>query len=113
MAQIWEDFIDRLDVSGLPAEVKEFSKDALKKLVMDTRRDSEDFLRRRGEDMARYLTQLASGKITKAQFQGYVEDMKDLIELRALKLSVQARARAEVLAKNISVQILGGLLVLI
>jgi len=108
MGTKWEDFINNLkDSAGMLA------KDELKTLIKTAKNDSEDFIRRQGEKMELYLIQLAEGKITKAQFEGYVLDIKDLTEMQALKMSVAAKARAQSLAKGVSDLVIDGLLTLI
>ncbi|MEK7273676.1 MAG: hypothetical protein AAB296_08835 [Candidatus Desantisbacteria bacterium] len=104
----WEDFIDNLkDDAGILA------KDELKTLIKTVRNDSEDFIKKQGEKMERYLDQLAEGEITRAQFEGYVMDIKDLTEMQALKMSVAAKVRAQNLAQGMSDLVIKGLLTLI
>ena len=51
--------------------------------------------------------------MTKAQFEGYVLDIRDLTEMQSLKMSVSARARAQNFAKGITALVINGLLTLI
>jgi len=103
-----EDFIDNLkDSAG------KLAKDELKTLIKTAKNDSEDFIRRQGEKMEMYLIQLAEGEITKEQFEGYVLDIKDLTEMKALQMSVAAKVRAQSLAQGITNLVIDGLLKLI
>ena len=108
MSAKWEDFITQLkDDAGILA------KDELKDLVKDAKSDSEEFIKRQGEKLERYLNQLAEGTITPNQFKGYMNDIKKLTEMEALKMSVVVKVRAQNLAKGIVKLILEGLLSLI
>ena len=108
MAKNWQDFI-----GGIKDELGILVKEELIALVKDTKKDEEDFIKRQGEKLELYLSQLAAGKITKEQFEGYVQDIKDLTEMQALKMSVAAKTRAQRLAKNIQRIIIDSLLRLI
>lgn len=108
MAANWEVFIDNLkDDSG------KLAKDELKKLIMLAKSDSQAFIKKQGEKLERYLNQLASGEITKEQFKGYVEDIRDLTEMEKLKMSVAAKASAQRLADGIASLVIDGLLALV
>jgi len=104
----WEDFIDNIEDS-----IGKLAKDELKNLIETTKSDSEDFIKRQGEKMEVYLTQLASGNITKEQFEGYIRDIQALIEMKALQMSVASKARAQSLAHGITNLIIDGLLKMI
>lgn len=108
MSSIWEDFIDKLkDDAG------RLAKDELKDLVRTAKDDSENFIKTQGEKLELYLNQLASGQITKVQFEAYVRDIKDLTEMQALKMSIAAKARAQRLVNAITDLIIDRLLALI
>lgn len=105
MAKNWKRFIkDLADDAGILA------KDELIALIRDAKKDKDDFLRRQGQKMELYLTQLAEKKITKREFEGYVVNIRDLVRLQARKMRVRARARTQRLAKNIQQLILDSLL---
>ena len=108
MAKKWQDFI-----SGLKDELGILAKEELITLVKDTKEDQESFIRRQGEKLELYLKQLATGKITKEQFEGYILDIVDLTRLQARKMRVRARARAQRLVKNITKLLIDGLLKLL
>ncbi len=108
MNSSWEDFIN-----GIKDEAGKLAKTELIGLVKNTKNDSEEFLRKQGDKLELYFKQLAEGLITKDQFKGYVEDIKTLTELHALKMSVAAKARAQKLASGIGDLILDGLLSLV
>lgn len=108
MGSGWQKFIDDLRDTG-----GQLASEELKDLVAGAKGDSEGFIRRQGEKLELYLDQLARGAITKAQFEGYVLDIQDLTEMRSLKMSVSARARAHHFAKGITALVINGLLTLI
>jgi hypothetical protein len=108
MSSIWEEFIDNLkDDSG------KLAKNELKGLIKSAKDDSEEFLKEQGKKMERYLGQLANGEITKDQLEGYVLNIKDITEMKALQMSVAAKARAQRLATGITNLIVDGLLKLV
>lgn len=105
---VWEDFIN-----NLKDEAGKLAKDELKDLINTAKTDSEDFIKRQGVKLERYLSQLAKDEITKDQFEGYVIDIRDLTEMQALKMRVVAKAHAQRLANGIENLIIDGLLGLI
>lgn len=108
MASKWHKYIDNIKDSS-----SRMAKEELKGLVASTKDDSDEFIRRQGVKMERYLNQLAGRKITKRQFEGYVIDIRDLTEMHALKMSVASKARAQRLTKGITDLIINGLLLFI
>jgi len=104
----WEEFI-----TNLKDEAGALAKAELIDLVTGTRKDSNEFLKRQGRKLERYLKQLANGQITKEQLEGYMRDIKTLTETQALKMSVAAKARAQKLAQGIGELVLNKLLRLI
>jgi len=104
----WHRFIDDLRDTG-----GQLASEELKGLVAGAKGDSDEFIRRQGEKLELYLDQLAQGMMTKAQFEGYVLDIRDLTEMQSLKMSVSARARAQNFAKGITALVINGLLTLI
>ena len=108
MGRKWEDFLkDILDDSG------QLVKNEVKVLLEETKSDSESFLKHQGKKIEKYLNQLAEGKITKKQFEGYLTDIKALTELYALQLSMDARVRAQRLTQAITELIINRLLSLL
>ena len=105
MAKKWESFIDSLkDETGLLAKTE------LKALISGAKTDSDEFIKKQGIKLERYLNQLASGKITEEQFQGYMEDIRDLTEMQSLKMRVSAKASAQRLVTGIEDLIINGLM---
>jgi hypothetical protein len=104
----WENLLNKLGTNA-----GDLLKGELNKFLQMAKTDSEDFIKRQGEKMELYLNQLAAGKITKDQFEGYINDIKDLTEMQALKMSVAAKARVQSLVKGITDLIINGLLTLI
>jgi len=108
MSLSWEKLFDLLksdEAKSLKAE--------LLSLIDSAKTDSEAFLKRQGEKIELYLIQLAEGQITKEQFEGYVQDIHDLTEMHALKMSVASKARAQRFVKSIANLVLNRLLALI
>lgn len=105
MASVWEEFIDGLtDTAGVLAKAE------LKNLIAQAKSDADEFIKRQGKKTERYLTQLALGEITPAQFQGYMEDIRDLTQAESLKMRVAAKASAQRVSKGIEDLILNGLM---
>lgn len=104
----WEGFIDSLKDEG-----GKLAKEELKGLINNTKNDSEKFIKKQGEKLELYLDQLATSLITKEQFEGYVCDIRDLTEMHSLKMSVEAKARAQNLVRGITNLVTNGLLTLI
>ena len=108
MSATWEEFIDNLkDDAG------KLAKGELKDLINNTKNDAEDFIKEQGEKMEEYLTQLAEGTINKKKFEGYMIDIRDLTEMKALQLSVAAKARAQNIVNGITGLIIDGLITLL
>ncbi len=108
MGETWQDFIDKIkDDAGILA------KDELKKLIAFAVDDSEDFTKKQGQKLESYLIQLSAGDITKEQFKGYVEDIRDLMEMQMLKLSVAGKASAQRLFNGICNLVIDGLIKLL
>jgi hypothetical protein len=101
---IWENFIDNIaDPAG------KLAKTELKGLIRDYRKDASGFLRRQGRKMQRYITQLARGEITPAEFRQYMEDIRDLTEMEKVRMSVAGKARAQRLVEGITELVINGL----
>jgi len=108
MPKKWETFIDDLkDSAGL------LSKTELKEFVWEAKADHNEFIKKQGAKLERYLAQLSAGKITMAKFKGYMEDIRDLTEIQSLKMRVAAKARAQRLAQGIEKLIINGLMTLL
>lgn len=94
-------------------ESKEFARKELCNLVKEAKSDSESFIRKQGERLEKYLKKLAEGKITKAEFKSLVKGLATLGKIRKLRISVEAKARAEKIAKGIEDLVLNKLLKII
>ncbi len=105
---VWSDFIN-----GIKDEAGTLAKGELIGLIADAGKDKEEFIRKQSQKVQRYLEQLAAGEITKDQFVGYMEDIRDLTQMQALKLAVDAKARAQKLASGIEEMIINKLVALI
>jgi hypothetical protein len=80
---------------------------------MSAKDDKNEFINRQAEKLELYLNQLAAGRITIEQFEGYVTDIRDLTELRALKMSVAGKASAQRFVKGITELVLKGLVAMV
>ncbi len=105
MAKTWRQFI-----RGLRDDLGILAKEELIDFINETKTDSNAFIRRQGEKLELYFTQLATKKITRKQFKGYILDIRDLTKMQARKMRVRAKARAQRLVKNIQTLILNTLL---
>lgn len=88
-------------LAELLGESKKLARKELCNLVKKTKSDSESFIRKQGERLEKYLKKLAEGKITKSEFKGLVKGLVSLKKIRALKISVEAKVRAEKIARGI------------
>ena len=105
MCSRWEKFVEEVvDEAGL------LVKEEVRQLLDMAAKDTGEFLRRQVEKIENYLDQLAEGRITKEQIEGYLLDIKDLIDMHVLKLSVVSRVKAQRLAIGITEIILDKLL---
>jgi len=104
----WDEFL-----INLADEAGTLAKTELIDLVKTSIADGDEFISKQGTKMRRYLQQLADGKITKSEFELYMEDLKNLLELEALRLAVAAKARAQRIADGIQSLVLDSLLKLI
>ena len=105
MPKKWETFVDDLkDTAGVLAKAE------LESLVFEAKADRNEFIKKQGVKLERYLNQLASGKITEEQFLSYMEDIRDLTKMQALKMRVAAKASAQRLAAGIEKLIINGLM---
>jgi hypothetical protein len=108
MASKWEFFLNEmLDDAG------QLLRNEIKILLDEAKNDSEVFLRRQGRKIEKYLNQLAAGKISKKQFEGYLADIKSLTAMHTLQLSLASRTRAQRLIQGITALLLKRLIALI
>lgn len=108
MGKRWENFID-----NMKDDTKSLAKDEIKDLVKSAKDDSDEFIKRQGMKLELYICQLASGQITKDQFEMYVQDLKDITEMHTINLAVSSKARAQRLVQGITNLIINGLLTLL
>ncbi|MBI4241207.1 MAG: hypothetical protein HY613_05770 [Candidatus Rokubacteria bacterium] len=108
MPSPWEAFVDNLIAGG-----KQIAKNELRTLIRSAKEDASDFVRDQGLKLERYLNQLATGQITRDEFEHSVKDLRQLTELEALRLKVAARASAQRLVVGTTKLIIEGLLKLI
>ncbi|MBI5710296.1 MAG: hypothetical protein HZC42_08345 [Candidatus Eisenbacteria bacterium] len=105
MAAGWKDWLDELIAAG-----KKIARDEIVDLVSSAKQDSNEFLRRQGRKLERYLGQLAAGEITVDEFKTLVRQLRTLIEEEAEEMSTRAAVRAQRLTEDITRLILGQLL---
>ncbi len=108
MNELLEKFLDQIkDDSG------SLAKGELTNFIDMAKNDNDNFIKEQGNKMETYLTQLATGNITKENFESYILDLKDLSEMQMLKMTVAAKASAQRLVDGISKLILDGLVKLL
>ncbi|MFC1512619.1 hypothetical protein ACFL4S_01080 [bacterium] len=73
----------------------------IKLFINDVEKDSTAWIQEQTELVKKYLKQLALGKITIYQFKGYMIDIKDITEMKLLKLSANEKIKAQKLANGI------------
>lgn len=79
----------------------EEAKDEIGKLVVDEVIDTIKDVEKEGSEVVvkqkdrvtRYFNQLVKGEITKDEFNLYLMDVKDLLEMEGLQLSVESKMR--------------------
>ncbi len=100
----FDQFIDSLqDSSHLLARTE------LKNLIRTAKQDSSDFVRLQAENLERWTVMLAEGDLTVKGYKKLVAKMEVLVELEAIRLSVQAKASAQRLADGIEALVIRGL----
>lgn len=105
MPSPWEIFVDSLIAGG-----KQIAKEEMKSLVRNAKFDANEFVRKQGQKLERYLNLLGAGEISKEEFGALVKDLKTLTEMRAVELDVAAKAGAERLAAGITDLVINGLM---
>lgn len=90
------DFID-----GIVDEAKTLSKDEIKRLVSDAKKDQSDFVRLQAENLERWTVMLSEGDLTPRGYKKLVQKMEVLTQLEVIKLKVSAKASAQRLAEGI------------
>lgn len=108
MAGEWITFIE-----GIKDEAGILVKDELFGLIRTSAEDSSAFVRKQTKKVERYFDQLATGAITKDDFERYMRQIQRLTEMETLKLEVMARASAQRLADGIQNLILDRMLKLL
>lgn len=99
------------DICGFPDRGRQADcKDDLKRLVSGAKHDANEFVRKQGQKLERYLDLLGAGQISKEEFELWVKDLKTLTELRALELEVAAKASTQRLVAGITDLVINGLM---
>lgn len=97
-------------LDSLKDDAKGVIKKELGQLLDDAHEDADDFVKKQRRKLENYIEQLADEKITKAEFEGYVTDLKTLTEMEALKMSASSKIRAQSLAMGIENVVIKGLI---
>lgn len=78
----FDDFLDAVRTG-----VGSLAKDTLKGAVNQAKADAEAFLKRSEEDLKRWTKLLATGELSKDEFEGLVKGLKSLAKMHALTLA--------------------------
>lgn len=105
MSSKCEAFIDALKDSACI-----LAKEELKNLINRSKSDPDAFIRQQGKKLELYIDQLADGSITKKQFEDCILDVRDLTKMQSLKMTAEAKARAQYVVTCITNLIMNGLL---
>ncbi len=105
MSSPWETFVDSLIAGG-----KQIAKNNMKSLVSVAKHDANEFVRKQGQKLERYLNLLGAGQISREEFELLVKDLQTLTEMRALELEVSAKAGAQRLVAGINDLVINGLM---
>ncbi len=100
-------------IEALLDEGKAFSKDELKALISEAKADNRLFIRHMGELTEEFIKLRALKKITSSEFKELMRDVVNLNKMQYLKLSVEAKLRAEKTAKGLSNLVIDELITLI
>lgn len=87
-----------------------FIADEVKHLLDQIESDSENFVQEIGRKLKKYFEEYANQKITKLEFQDLVEDLTSLSKIKMASISVEAKVRAETIAKKIREIVIDNLL---
>lgn len=90
-----------------------YAKDGLKDLIKQAKDDKVEFIKSIGRDLERYVKELASGEISKQEFEDLVKDLASLEKIECRKLSAKAKIRAEEIAQGITEMVVDNLFKLI
>jgi len=85
------DFNEFLTV--LAANIKQFALENWKEQAEAVMADGTSFVNKLKADLARWTEELASGKLTKDDFEWLIKSKKDVAEMEALKQAGLAQAR--------------------
>lgn len=82
-------------INAVVSGSEELAKDIFGSAVADAKSDSESFLNEMKNDIERYVSELADGKISKDMFESLMQDKKDLLQLHALTQAGIATVKLE------------------
>ena len=85
-------------------------KTGINDLLNTAKNDSNQFIKDRGDDLEKYLKELALGQITQNQFETLVQGLKILIESEMQVLSIESKKSAKALIEGIIASIVGQLI---
>lgn len=104
----WQAFID-----GIKDGAGTLAKAELKKDITAARDDANAFISAQGLKVQLYLGQLATGGLTKDQFAMFIQDIKDLTQMKLDQDQIAAAASAQRLINGVLDVILDQVLKLI
>ena len=100
-------------IKQIIGSAKNFAVDSLEELIQKAKKDRTKFIQKQGKRLEKYIKQLASEKITKAEFKDLVKDLASLEKMEFHKLSAKAKIRAEEISNGITEIVIDGLIKLI
>jgi hypothetical protein len=87
-------------LATLKGAYKALDADEIEAFLRQSKKSSNEFIKRQGEKLILYTRQLAEGSITVKQYESYVEDVRILTEMHALQLKGRARDAAHSFSKK-------------
>lgn len=100
-------------LDSLLGETTGFAREELKGFVNEAKADNRTFIRHIGEMAEEFIQLRALGRITNDELRELMEDLLDLSRMQKLKLSVEAKTRAERIVNGLRDLVIDKLLALI
>ena len=109
MDKNWQDMFDNIKNDPESQKIKEDCTGFFQSL----KNDSKEFNRQQAVKIERYVNQLASGDITEDQCKGFLQDIADLMTIKANEMEVSSKARTQTLQKQFVALVIGRVLPMI
>ena len=98
----WKEFL-----MSLKQDSGKIVADEANKFFNDMKNTQDEWIKKQGELIEKYLIQLAKGEINKDQFIGYVNDIKTITEMKILQMSIEQKASVQRLIDGVKNLFLG------